>query len=143
LDIIGYRYKGTKGQSSAIISIKTGYSIGGNNAGRLSLSLDYPFTSVKSTPKNHNQLQSLGEYMILKEEYDLRFPQYFILYLENDIKDCTYEPPADWWANDVKAQRTFYEVLCSNVDVLIKEVNTNGMTNTMSSCILATNNNNN
>jgi hypothetical protein len=107
LDIIGYRWKGTPKQRSTIVSIKTGYEIGCDHS---KTTMNPPYHNVKSSPRNHNQLQALAEKLILEKQYNMMFPEYWIIYLCKS-KPSTWEPLAKW-LGDKKTQDLFYEFLC-------------------------------
>lgn len=112
LDVIGYRWKGTDKQISTIISLKTGKSSSTNRFDGVHY-LSKPYSNVKSTTRNHNQLQALSEVTILDKEYGLKFKSYFIFYLMHDGTSF-YEQDDSWWG-DLKVRDEFYELLCKRV----------------------------
>jgi hypothetical protein len=109
LDIVGYLWHGTKKQTSCIVSIKTGYNIG-KNTQRHEQTLEVPYSSVKSTPSNHNQLQALAEHTLVKLYYEISFRRYIILYLHKDYDKVEVHEPASWWG-DNSVKRRFYDAL--------------------------------
>jgi len=82
LDMIGTKFKNTKNARSVIISWKTGYCIDyDKNPSEEGLS--HPFEKYQSTPQHHNQIQAILEYKILREEYNIKFDDYYIVYLRH------------------------------------------------------------
>lgn len=119
LDMIGYISKGTKGQKSLIVSIKTGYGSGYDRDSE-GWNMQFPFTDVKSSSKEHNQLQGFAEYTILQKDYGLKFDEYRILYLSKDYKECRIERPEDWW-NKRNIQDGFFSCMEPKPNIESKE----------------------
>lgn len=70
IDMICTRWKGSQGlERSVIVSIKTGYHCGGFDVDKLNQILESPLAHVRSTPRNHNQLQACCELAIIREDY--------------------------------------------------------------------------
>jgi len=114
LDVVGYRWKGTRRQTSTIISIKTGYTIGYDRDSRGSVFYE-PFEDLKCTSKNKNQLQALAELCILKYDYGMTFEDYFIFYLgkvqdDDGNAECLVEPLE--LGKDDHLKLMFYTALC-------------------------------
>lgn len=102
LDMIGYQ---GISKIPTIISLKTGYNVGFNRDAR-DTTFEEPFDEIPSTSQNINQLQALSEHEILKREYKLDFPNYFIIYMgkkkrktkkQIEEEEVLVDNPSKWW----------------------------------------------
>lgn len=85
LDMIGKRFSGQSNQLSVIVSWKTGYAID-YDKNPLHQKMHGGLEEYESTPQHHNQLQSIIEYQMLKQDYGIQFDEYIIVYLDKDVK---------------------------------------------------------
>jgi hypothetical protein len=118
LDVVGYLHKGTKKQTSCVISIKTGKSSSVDRTDGIHY-LAYPYEKIKSTTRNHNRLQALAELMILESEYGFKIKSYYIFHLRADGTSFAEEP--DVWWGDKTTRLAFYNEMCKKVSELPKK----------------------
>ena len=102
LDMVCYRWwKDPDRRRSVVISLKTGYA-SGHDRTPSGETMRGPLARVESCPKNHNQVQGACERFILKDEYDIPFDDYFIIYLGHgqEGNDVLIENLTHWATND-------------------------------------------
>jgi hypothetical protein len=119
LDMIGYRNKGSVAEKSVIISIKTGYGSGYDRDAK-GWKMHAPFKDIKSSSKQHNQLQGFAEYNILKRDYNLCFDEYLILYLSKDESNCRVEISESWWRSKPTEDDFFARMKVTDQKVQVK-----------------------